>query len=67
MVSNKFLENFKFKTRNVLKGSYLRIAKAFIESPEKLSDKYGNIEKILAAEWAKFRWGVFDDRKSRYM
>ena len=23
---------------------------------------YGDVDKILAAEWAKFRWGVFDDR-----
>ena len=27
----------------------------------KLSDNYGDLNKVLAAEWAKFRWGVFDD------
>ena len=36
---------------------------AFIEDPTSLSRKlYGSVDKILAAEWAKFRWGVFDDR-----
>ena len=35
---------------------------AFIEHPEKLNVKLqGKLDKILAIEWAKFRWGVFDD------
>ena len=42
-------------------GSYLRLAKAFIEDPSQLSENYGDLNKVLAAEWAKFRWGVFDD------
>ena len=43
-------------------GSYLRLAKAFIENPDGLNvTLYGDLNKILAVEWAKFRWGVFDD------
>ena len=37
------------------------MAKAFIEDPSQLSENYGDLNKVLAAEWAKFRWGVFDD------
>ncbi|CAG5081704.1 Oidioi.mRNA.OKI2018_I69.PAR.g9943.t2.cds [Oikopleura dioica] len=43
-------------------GSYLRMSQAFIEDPQSLNfTAYGNPEKILAGEWAKFRWGVFDE------
>ena len=35
---------------------------AFIEDPDALNTTmHGSLEKILAVEWAKFRWGVFDD------
>ena len=43
--------------------AFVSVVQAFIEDPESLNKElYGDVDKILAAEWAKFRWGVFDDR-----
>ncbi|XP_076812313.1 uncharacterized protein LOC143459166 isoform X2 [Clavelina lepadiformis] len=42
-------------------GSYLRISPEFIRFGEAVQEHFGPQDKILAREWAKLRWGLYDE------
>ena len=42
-------------------GSYIRIFEEFISTSYNVIVKNTTVSRILTKEWAKFRWGVFDE------